>query len=521
MKTTPLSTTHKILLFVVLAAGLFTRCYHLGDKVLFCDEGFDYHAATLHNVPAIRDYYRVEQHTAMPAVISHYWLNVFGTSIYALHGLSLLLSILTLALFTVAMYQMYHPRAALGAIAVMSLSAYLPEFAQMLRYPALSMFFGVLWLIALLKINRGGRWGWLVLYTAALTLSVFTHLYALIVTACLGLFVLATRRRWGTLFLPLLFSHAAPVLAIIPKILLMRQSGVTGLAQSLPISSGLKHLASIPVGGIINIIYQFVAGQYIDMHAVPGPVLFLIIAFVFFMAAMAFLHPRYRFDVMLCAAVAGGAILIGWLAMIFKSVDYTSKYYISIFPMFCLVLGLGADNLRRRINWIGPFLLISYAVFSLYFLSIYWSRINRPENLESIIQYVEQNKRPGDFVNVSPPYMVFLEYYWNDKLPARQFRPDYILWHAPQNNMYKIHANELQLTEKDLEKWDRHISSHYTRVWMYWILGTKNTEDKKEIAFNWIEKHYERIESRQVRIFPYTEEYNGIMVLYRIPRHGK
>ena len=85
-------------MLLMLAVGIFVRAYHLGDKILWCDEGFVFHAATLPSVSAIQDFYRVEAHTTLATVINHYWIQAFGRSIAAMHSESLMWSVLTLFL---------------------------------------------------------------------------------------------------------------------------------------------------------------------------------------------------------------------------------------------------------------------------------------------------------------------------------------------------------------------------------------------------------------------------------------
>lgn len=516
MNDGPMTAAHKILLVMILALGIFTRAYHLGDKILWGDEGFVYHAATRDSLADLKDIYRFEQHTALPNTIDFYWVRAFGRSMAALHAESLLWSVLTLLLFSAAMYRVFPRPAAFGAVAALSLNAMLPVYAQMFRYPALAGFFAVVWLCALLMLHRTGRGVWLPLYAAGLVLSMFAHLFSLFAVFSLGIFVLLTRKAWGRWYVPLVLVHALPALAIVPKLLLMKQNGVSGLAGAVALPDALHHLARIPVGGLIDVFYQFTAGDVVDMRAWPLPVLAAVLLPFGLVCAAGLTHPKHRFEAALAASAAAGAILLAWTAMIFRSVHFQAKYFAPLVPLFCMLLGLGADRIRLRFPRAAPVLLLGYAAFSLGFLSLYWTRIDRPPNFRSVTAMVEKRARPGDLLAVSPPYPFYIRYYWNDAIPATRFQGDHVLWHAPQNMLTLLNSDKNQLTEDDLIRWHRDAAAHGKRVWMFWILGTKNTEDREGTAFKWMEQHYQRLEAVPVRSFPYRDDYSGLLVLYRV-----
>ena len=249
MNHSPMPAAHKVLLVTVLALGVFTRAYRLGDKVLWGDEGFVLHAATRHSLADLQRIYTLEQHTALPNTIDYFWVRAFGSSMTALHAESLMWSLLALLLFSATMYRVLPRPAAFGAVAAMALNAMLPEYAQMFRYPALAGFFATAWLCSLLMLHRTKRGVWVPVYAAALVLSVFAHLFGLFTVAVLGAFVLVTRQAWGRWHAPLVLVHVLPGLAILPKLLLIRENGITGLAGAVGLPDALHHLARLKRGG--------------------------------------------------------------------------------------------------------------------------------------------------------------------------------------------------------------------------------------------------------------------------------
>ena len=214
--------------------------------------------------------------------------------------------------------------------------------------------------------------------------------------------------------------------------------------------------------------------------------------------------------------MAAGSVLLAWFAFIFRSVSFQPKYFVPLAPLFCLLLGLGADRIRRIRPGAAPVLLFGYAAFSLGMLSLYWARLDRAPNFQSVISLVETRARPGDILAVSPPYPFYIDSLWNRSIPATRLRGDHVLWHAPQNMLTLLNSAHSQVTDEDMERWHRAVARRGQRVWMFWILGTKNTEDRRGAAYAWMERHYQRLEATRVRNFPHHNEYTGLLVLYRI-----
>ena len=119
---------------------------------------------------------------------------------------------------------------------------------------------------------------------------------------------------------------------------------------------------------------------------------------------------------------------------------------------------------------------------------------------------------------MSPPYGYFIYYYWNETIPASRFSPDYNLWSAPQNNFYKLNADKIQLTEADIGRWHSETASDRKRVWVFWILGHVNTEDKQASAYKWLENNYIKVLEIPVRNNSYETGHIGFLALYEIPR---
>jgi len=443
-------------------------------------------------------------------------MKIFGDSAVALHAEPLTWSLISMIVFAWAAWTCLPRRAAVGAVAAFAFSPFLAEFAQTLRYPALALLFTTVWILSLFKLSKGGGRWWLLPCCAGATLAVFAHLFNLFAVFCAGCFVVATRKKWGKNAIGVAVCHLIPAVAIAPKILSMRETGVTALAGAAPFGEALAHLLTAPVGGLAGVLFDLCAGRAVDEKTLPlAAVVVALLSFLAVIAA-ALTGSHNRFEAAMCACILGGAALLGWLAMLFRSVDYTSQYYVPLVPLFCILLGIGADKIGKRALFAATALLILFSLFSFSSLYVYWSRIDRPHNLKTATEYIEANAKPGDFMVMSPPYGYFIYYYWNETIPASRFTPDYDLWSAPQNNYFKLNADRIQLSEADIDRWHRKIASGHKRVWVFWILGHINTEDKQAAARGWLEKNYRRVYEFPVRNNPYDTGHIGVLSLYEI-----
>ncbi len=401
---------YKTALFVLILAGIFTRSYHLGDKILWIDEGINWRVASFKTVGEIIRYNSFEEHSPFPQIVSNYWVKTFGDSVTALHSQALLWSVAALLVFTFFMFRYFSWEVAFGAATALSLSAFVPEFAQMDRYPSLGMFVASLWWLGLLSYRKSGKTSAALLYGFALVLAVHVHLYAIFTVLALMLFQAAARKSFGKSVIPLIAADFAALFSIAPKYFLMKQMGITELAKQIPIVDALAHLKTFPVGSIVRILLAFCINRSNELESVTVPAAAFILLVFSGVIITAFFHKRHSFEARLCFTLLAIPMLLGWLAMIFKGTYFQSQYYFPPYLPFCILLGIGADRLRQWKPALAPALFAAYCALSFSFLHVYWSRINRPENIKTLLEYTAKNERRGDFLTISPPYPFNFDY---------------------------------------------------------------------------------------------------------------
>lgn len=513
-KETPLHL--KVAIAAIIIFGIFTRAYRLGDKVLTFDETINYNVAHFETVGDVLDYYKMEVHSPASQLIDMFWVRLAGDSTAAIHLEPVVWSTLTLLLFALAAFSFFPWRVAFAAVTVFSLNPFAVEFAQMFRYPSQAAFFNCLWLYFFFRYReKGGRLP-LVLYALSLAASLYMHIYAVYTIAALSVCVLLFRKSKGVKTWPLLAAHAVAFAIYTPHLLALRSAGITDAAGGLPVSDVIKHLATIPVGGLVDVFYSLCAGKIITIYEIPVAALAVVIAVFGIVLFFAFFHPEHRDTAFFCATVLCAAVLLGWAGMLFRAIYFYPRFYLPLLGLFCLMLGIGADGIRRWKPAAAPAMLGLYVLFSVSIIAVYWSRLDRPENVQTLFTHVSENSTERDFINISPPYYFFVKYHWRGGLPVHDFSDDYDPVTTPHNNVFLLEREKWQLTEERLERWHEELASKYDRVWMFWMLGTITSEDRNGLAREWLDGRYEKLETRRYRIYPYRNEYHGEMILYEI-----
>lgn len=503
------------LLAVVILFGVFTRAYRLGDKVLWVDEGINW-KLTQGSTSETMEYFRLEQHSPLPQLIDNFWVRQVGDSVMALHAEPLIWSVLTLLVFTFTVIEFFPWKVAVSATIIFSLNALVPEFAQTFRYPAFSGFTAAVWFYALMSYLRKGGVLRLAFYAVALAAFVHTHLYMSFVVFSLFAFVLAFRKTLKGKVAPLLCAQGIAFASIVPKIMQILSVGVSEKAPAVPMAEVVTHLKTIPIGCFVKLFYNFFAGQYIEPENLPALALAFLLVTFGVIAIAGFINKERKFEMWLSTIIIVGAAAQVWLVMVLRRAPFGGRYFIPHAMFFCLILGIGVERIWRWKPKLAGLTLIFISLTSLCFLNHYWRNIDRPENYKTAMEYITTNALAGDFVNISPPYTPLFEYYWKGTPPANIFFGDYEISNALHNNTFYINSGEYQIREEQMNRWHKTIAVKYNRLWMLWPLGAINTEDRAGVAVKWLDAHYERVETRPFRLFPYSETYTGEVVLYRV-----
>jgi len=173
-------------LVLVLLAALGVRLYRLDVQSIWYDEGWSIHLARESLSNALRQA-ASPGHTHPPAyyLLLMLWERIWGHSVYAMRGLSVVMGVLACwgVWWTTRLF--YGKRAALAAATLLALSPSHVIYSQETRMYALVVLWAVFFPGVLYRVLRGGqlRWrDWLLLLLIELG-AVYTHYFAVLMVA--------------------------------------------------------------------------------------------------------------------------------------------------------------------------------------------------------------------------------------------------------------------------------------------------------------------------------------------------
>lgn len=339
------------LIVLVLLLAYALRLFALADKAVWWDEAWSAWVAQ-------QDFARTTELTARdvhPPLyqwVLHMWVRLAGISEFSIRYLSLLWSVLTVALIGALAQRIAGKRAALWALVFAASAAFLIHWAQETRMYAQASFFCALAAYALIRLlNGGGRGWWITLALAGAALSL-THYLGVFGAAILGLYALLNTRtrpqalRW--------FSALA----------------VSGIIFGAWVIYALPLTRSGSAGGEFDagLVFQLsatllAAGASINLERYNLPALIFALVFFIGLALYTRKHGRAALIVWLFVMLPPLAIYtLGVLQTRFYSPKPEERYLIIFAPVVYAGLGAALDALWRRQRGLGAVAVVALAV---------------------------------------------------------------------------------------------------------------------------------------------------------------
>ncbi|MCC6490437.1 MAG: glycosyltransferase family 39 protein [Candidatus Hydrogenedentes bacterium] len=190
-------------LFAVLAVALTLRVYRIQTEAMWYDEISSY--AHL-DAPSLREFLtreRVNDAAMLPLyfTVEYFWANAFGGSVLTVRALSLICGMATLVMLYLLGRHVHGHTAGLVAVLCAAFSKLLIYQSQEIRVYALTMLLALVSCYAFLRALESGKRPWWALYLTANALILVTHLFAVLLVAAQGIYLLLTRYRQVRLWL--------------------------------------------------------------------------------------------------------------------------------------------------------------------------------------------------------------------------------------------------------------------------------------------------------------------------------
>jgi mannosyltransferase len=177
-KIFPSPITHRawwVVTWLAVAFGIFIRCWHLGAKSIWFDEGYTAWLVS-HSPAEIIRLIRADTAPPLYYLLLHGWATLFGRSEVGLRSLSVLFSVLTLFLaIDIARWMLVSPAAIAATAWAMSLSFVQLWYAQEARGYAMMAFLAVAAFDCLQRHLAAGNRRWLIVLPILFAAAMYTH----------------------------------------------------------------------------------------------------------------------------------------------------------------------------------------------------------------------------------------------------------------------------------------------------------------------------------------------------------
>lgn len=396
----------KFVILLIVSFAFALRLYHLGYQSFWSDEGISLARAS-NDVPAILINPHPE-HMPLYFVLLHFWLIIVGSTDFIVRFLSLAFSFLVVPLLYRLGKALFNYEVALWAATIAAINPFQTWYAQDARMYAMVLCLtlgSVLLLLMALRKKSAAAWAG---YVVFITLSIYTHYYALLILLAEGLLFIALwlRGKYRDVVIGWLASQVAIFVLYLPW--LPRALHV----PSLPVwrepvsffSLPLRYLAAYSFGSTVP-----------PSWSVPLSFGFLLILCFGLYAILK--HQASQEAVFFSLLYLFVPTFLTFLLFLYKP-NYHERYLIIITPAYYLLLAHGLSLLRKFWPPLGALGLLFVALTSGYSLyNHYFDSSYGKADFRATARQIEVLERPGDAILFDGSTPGLLSHYYRGGLP--------------------------------------------------------------------------------------------------------
>jgi 4-amino-4-deoxy-L-arabinose transferase-like glycosyltransferase len=372
-KTFPSPTTHQawwVVTWLAVAFGIFIRCWHLGSKSIWFDEGYTAWLVS-HSPAEIIRLIRADTAPPLYYLLLHGWTALFGRSEAALRSLSAVFSIMTLFLAIGIARRMLPNPAAIAAVAwAMSLSFMQLWYAQEARGYAMMAFLAVAAFDCVQRHLAARDRRWLMVLPILFAAAMYTHnmMAPYVMGILLGWLVLPSEHSFSRRIAEILAVTAIAGLLYLPW-------AIAGLPEQMemirhgfwadPLNHGTFFSILFSLAGVKS---YWSAANVLDpfhLRIADGNCPVIIAAVLLGISAITSIlfqrGPRRRAAIGLLLAALFPPLFVA-LYSIVRTPLFIDKLFVpsaTLLPIFAMLpLGMRLSGLPRLLAWIGAGLLL-------------------------------------------------------------------------------------------------------------------------------------------------------------------
>ncbi|MDH7474143.1 MAG: glycosyltransferase family 39 protein, partial [Anaerolineae bacterium] len=395
-------------LLALVALAFALRIYRLNYQEMRGDEAFSVMFAKrdLSGILA-KTVSTTEPHPPLSFFLLHFWMALAGRTEFALRFSSLFFGVAAVPLVYRLGKQLWGEEVGLWAAVLLALNPFQIWHAQEARMYAMSTALGLASAVCLLLALKEGRFRHWAGYVLATTASIYTHYYALFLTAAEVIFVLFLWRRYRNRLWPWLIAQASVLLLYLPW-----------LFFAWRILFVYHGNADSPT--LIDMLRRCWQAFSLGLSLEPGEALIFSPLWLTALAIGVWQSRRHDRRALLFALLyLGLPVLSVYLSSLRRPV-FNERYLIAATPPYYALLGGGLAELRRwargkrRWAFYGGLLLAllvtGHALYNHYFVPTY----SKTAGWRALTSYLDAAEETGDAVIQNYPDPTLAYYYRAD-----------------------------------------------------------------------------------------------------------
>lgn len=447
----------KIVLFFILIMGLVLRLKDLGKPTLWFDEVVSVCNAGK-NIGAI-----IKAEVNFPPLYNlflHFWIGFFGKSEFAVRFPSLLFWLAIVFFVYKLAGKLFSPRISLLSAFITAIAPYQVYYSQETRMYSLVTLLCLLASYFFLKAIEDKKNKFWILYIIFLTLSLYTHYYALTMSLFHGLFLLFFWEKekkifykWGIaqFITVILFTFWIPVL-----IKSITSGNMPWLLKELDPLTQLGFIFFIFTAGYSAVTYfppQNLSEGMKIFATFPFSAYLVMITFltVFFISIglFGFQDKKWKKKRLFIIFYLFTPILSAFIMFfILKQQLTATKYLIIASPPFYILLALGLTGIRSK-AFKGILFLLLLGVMGCSLYNFYYSPKLGKGQWFKVSEYIAVNSKKNDLIVIHKPYLdIAFNYYYQKK-----------------NKLYRLPKSNSIDEEKFMDDFKNENKGH-KRIWL-------------------------------------------------------
>lgn len=396
------------LVFIGVLLAFIARVFNLTKSSIWHDEGFSVMLA-LRNTQQIWQGSARDVHPPFYYEILHFWITLFGNSVFAIRFLSVIAGVLAVILTFIVVNKISTRRAAILSLFLAAFAPILVRYSQEARMYGLFSSIMLSALLSVIYIVKKPKSNWpYVFYAVFITAGLYTHYFTVLAVASFWLYfiLLDNPRSWRfgkTTFLSLRWwlSNLAALILFLPWL--------GNFISQITRGQGLGWLSKTNIYSFTSSLWQFFS--FTDGRQL-SPLLYWLVALVV-VGAVVYLvlsdksKQKYNLLIVIYSLLP---IVLALLVSIYKPVFHERYFVFSAVGIF-IILAITIDKITNKKLWL--FYLLSIAVLAVEFIGVRNVYSQSNHQMQKTINTLNNNFMQGDTIIAGELYVYFDGTFYN------------------------------------------------------------------------------------------------------------